>query len=308
MDFVDATLLRLADESARSTVFDNDSLSQILSASHDLSGAGVEEPFDLVFDDISFVHDDESSVGIDGSWMTMGHTERTELTLRAAGLGRSMPRIDLLIAGAVVATARGGGGRITAVDMNWLELAGIDSEITPLPDDPAVLEQRRRERLLARVRARMSQPLVFDDNALGQWLTRLGVGSVTELMSAPVAAAGATLTITLGEGPEESVRRRRFPVAAALLIRDVPLSLAALLDETRRIRPYLHRLGFAAADDSQRRRQAPIVAWVVPGALFEDAAWPGAAPGSTGEQRAERRRWAGAWLARERIGLIVPPQ
>jgi len=45
----------------------------------------------------------------------------------------------------------------------------------------------------------------------------------------------------------------------------------------------------------------------VPGTLFDDAAWPGATDGSAAEKRAQRRLWAGAWLAGERIGLIVPP-
>src|SRR5262245_11397752 len=102
MDFVDATILRLADESARNAVFDSDSLSQLVSASHDVSANSVEEPFAIVFDAISFVHDDESRVDVDGSWMTMGQTERTEVVVRALGLGASVPRIDLLVAGAVL--------------------------------------------------------------------------------------------------------------------------------------------------------------------------------------------------------------
>ena len=307
MDFVDATILRLADDSSRDAVFDDDSLSQLLSASHDVTGAGVEAPFAIIFDEISFVHDDESRVDVDGSWMTMGHTERTEVALRAPGLGAPIPRIDLLVAGAVVATSRSGGGRITAVDVSWLELAGIDSEIVPLPSDPAVLEQRRRERLLAHIRAHLDQPTVFDDAALGRWLTRLGVDSVTELMNRPPAAAGATLKVTFGDGPDETARRRQFPLAAAFLVRDAPLSLASLLDETRRVRPHLHRLGFGPGDAGPRARLSPIVAWVLPGTLFDDGAWPGATSGSAEAKRAQRRLWAGAWLATERIGLIVPP-
>ena len=104
MDFVDATILRLADESLRNAVFDTESLSQLLSASHDVAGIGVEAPFSIVFDELSFLRDDESRVDVDGSWMTMGHTERTEVMLRAPGLGAPIPRIDVLIAGAVIAT------------------------------------------------------------------------------------------------------------------------------------------------------------------------------------------------------------
>lgn len=305
MDFVNATLLRLADESARTTVFDSDALSQMLSASHDIADGEVDEPA-IVFDDISFIYDGESRVDVDGSWMTMGRTDLTEITLRAAGFGERMPRIDLLLAGAIVATAPGGSGRVSAADVSWLDLAGIDDEITPLPTDPVVLEQRRRERVLARVRTHLNQPAAFDDAALGQWLTRLGVGSVAELMTV-APAAGATLTVTFDVGADAAPRRQRFPLAAAVLIRDVPLSLVDLLDETRRIRPHLHRLGFGIANTDPRARSLPIVAWVVPAVLFDDAAWPGGTPGPPADQRAQRRRWAGDWLARERIGLIVPP-
>jgi hypothetical protein len=159
---------------------------------------------------------------------------------------------------------------------------------------------------VARIRTHLDQPDVFDDAALGRWLTRLGVESVTELMTLPQPAAGATAQVTFGEGPDETARRRRFPVAAALLIRDMPVSVATLLDETRRIRPHLNRLGFRAGEAGARARRSPIVAWVLPGTLFDDVAWPGATTGSATERRAQRRRWAGAWLARERIGLIVP--
>jgi hypothetical protein len=54
-------------------------------------------------------------------------------------------------------------------------------------------------------------------------------------------------------------------------------------------------------------RRSPVVAWVLPATLFDDDGWPGATTGSNLEKRAQRRRWAGAWLARERTGLIVPP-
>jgi hypothetical protein len=307
MDFVDSVILRLADEPSRAAVFDSESLAQLLAASHDAAGIGVEAPFALVVDEISFVHDDESRVDVDGSWMTMGRTERTEVALRAPGLGAPIPRIDVLLSGAVTATSRAGGSRVVTVDLNWLDVAGIDSEISPLPTDPALLEQRRRERLLVRLRAHLDQPAAFDDAALDRVLTRLGVGSVTELMTRPPAAAAATLQVTFGEGPDETARRRRFPLAAALLVRNSPVSVAALLDETRRVRAHLHRLGFGLRDAGPRARSSPIAAWVLPAPLFDDGGWPGATGGPTATQRAQRRAWAGRWLASERIALIVPP-
>jgi hypothetical protein len=245
MDFVDATILRIADETSRGAVFDSESLSQLLSASHDVAGTGIDAPFALAFDEISFVHDDEPRVELGGSWMTLGHNERTELAIQAAGIGAPIPRIDLLAAGTITASARSGGAPITSAEF-------------------------------------------------------------TEPLTPSGTTATGTMRVGFGDGPDASARQRRFPLAAALLVRDAPLSLAGLLDETRRLRPHLHRLGFgsantlAAAAASPRMRRSPIVAWVLPATLFDDVAWPGATA-------AQRRSWAGAWLARERIGLIVPP-
>lgn len=251
MDFVDATILRLADESLRNAVLDGESLSQIVTASHDVAGTGIDAPFTMTFEEVSVVHDDEPRVELSGSWMTMGHTERTEVAVQAAGIGAAIPRIDVLIAGAVTATARAGGSVVDRADL------------APWTPEPS---------------------------------------------AAVPAGARTTATLHFADGPDETARRRRFPVAAALMIRLAPLSLAGLLDETRRLRPHLGRLGFGLrTDPGTRARRSPIVAWVVPAVLFDDDDWPGATTGSAAERRAQRRRWAGAWLARERIGLIVPP-
>lgn len=244
MDFVDATILRLADEALRSAIFDSEALAQVLSASHDVAGTGVEAPFAVSFDELCFVYDDEPKVEVTGSWMTLGQTERTELAIQAAGLGAAIPRADLLMAGAITATARGGDAKL------------VDVEVT----------------------------------------------------SQPGVAAGAALKVRFGDTDDQAARVRRFPVAAALLVRNMPIQLAGLLDESRRLRPHLYRLGFGSSAPGPRARRAPIVAWVLPAVLFDDEAWPGATPNSsTAEKRAQRRRWAGAWLARERIGLVVPP-
>lgn len=309
VDFVDATLLRLADGVSRSGVFDEIALMQLVSAAHDLAGIGLDAPISPVFDEVKFAYQDDRNVAITGSWLTVGHADRSELTLNAAGLGPAIPRIDMLWTGSVVANAGDGNAIVDRVDVASLDVSGLDREIAPLPTAPSELEAKRRAALLARVRRGLAQPMAFLDDDLGRLLARLEVKSVGDLMSSPAAAAGATLKIHYAQGTDAEPRRRQFGIAAALLLRPATSSIAALLDETRRIRPYLAQLGFApprAAGD--RSRRSPVIAWVVPGELFDDPAWPGASAATPADQRrALRRVWAGTWLAREGIGLVVPP-
>jgi len=309
MDFVDTTLVRLADAVLRASVLDEISLAQLVAASRDTDGLDVAAPYAPVFDTLRFFYADDRPAAFCGSWMTLGHADRTELNVQASGLGMPGPRIDALWAGAITATARPADSRVDQVTLAYLEVAGLDAEIAPLPTDPVQLEAKRRARLLARIQAKLDQPALFDDEALGGWLGELGVGSVGALMAGPQASAGATIRIHYTSPASVQPRAQSFRVAAALLIRALPISIAELLDETRRIRPYLDQLGFAPArDPDPRARRTPLVAWIVPGELFDDAGWPGAKAGVTADvARASRRMWAGAWLASEGIGLIVPP-
>ena len=309
MDFVDAILLRLADDALRASVFDEMALGQIVAAAHDLSGVELGPPLTPVFEQLRFCFRDERSVSVTGSWLTMGRTDRSELVFSATGLASPLPRIDSLWTGSVIASSGGGNAVVDRVDLEYLDLVGIDHEIGTLPSDPAEREARRRAVLLARIRATLAQPAAFDDAELARLLVRLEVGSVTELMTGPQVATGATMRIHYAPSADAPARRRQFAVAAALLIRPATSSIAALLDDTRRLRPYLDHLGFAAPRDAgDRSRRSPVIVWVVPGELFDDDAWPGAPSGTPPDQRRARRRmWAGAWLSREGIGLVVPP-
>lgn len=124
----------------------------------------------------------------------------------------------------------------------------------------------------------------------------------------PVEAdATARLTFEPGVTPRASVR---FPIAAAILVRPAGTSLATLLADTRAVRDQLDRLGLARpAGPELKPRRAAIVVWMLPAITFDDEGWPGGEDMSlTSEARRERRRVdAGRWLAREGIGLAVPP-
>lgn len=309
MDFVDATLVRLADSTSRAAILDDISLAQLLAASREREALDAAAPYASVFDTLRFAYSDDRGAAFCGSWISNGHVDRTELNVHAAGIGAQAPRIDALWTGAITAVARQPDAHIDTASVAYLDVAGLDAEIAPLPSDAVQLEAARRARLLARIRAKLDQPNLFDDAALGAWLDRLGVSSVGLLMSGPQASAGATIRVHYTSPADTPPRSMSFQVAVALLIRGMPISVAGLLDETRRVRPYLDQLGFAPvrSNDPGARRTA-LVAWVVPGELFDDTSWPGAATNAPANvARASRRTWAGTWLASEGIGLVVPP-
>jgi hypothetical protein len=309
MDFVDATLVRLADPASRAAVLDEVALAQLIAASRDIDGLDVAAPYAAVFDTLRFFYSDDRGVAFSGAWMTVGHTDRSELSVQAAGLGVPGPRIDALWTGAITATARPADSHVDQVTLAYADVGGLDAEIIPLPTDPTQLEVQRRAHLLARIRAKLDQPNLFDDAALGAWLVKLDVTSVSELMAGPQTAAGASIRVHYTSPADVAPLAQTFHVAVAFLVRSMPISIAELLDETRRIRPYLDQLGFALPRLSDpRARRTPLVAWVVPGELFDDTGWPGAtASAQAAAARASRRAWAGSWLASEGIGLIVPP-
>ncbi|MEQ1506799.1 MAG: hypothetical protein ABMB14_31520, partial [Myxococcota bacterium] len=163
--------------------------------------------------------------------------------------------------------------------------------------------------LLGRIREGLDQPDLFDPPALDRWLRSCGVASVEELVTTS-GRTGRGATVTIGFGPDDSVATRtRFPVAAALLVRGPEVSVAALLQDTRRVAAHLDRIGFVAPPIAGfRNRRSVLVVWVVPDTLFDDPDWPGAQGSPSPDQaRAQRRAFAGSWLAREGVGLLVSP-
>jgi hypothetical protein len=242
MDFVDATLLRLADEQSRAAVFDEIALEQLLAAAHDIAGLDAGAPMSAIFDELRFSFPDERRVALRGSWMTIGHTDRTELAFDATNLASGLPRIDAVWTGAITATSGGGNAVVDRVDGSF-DTVNQDREI-------------------------------------------------------------ASLKVHYASAADTPPATRRFDISAALLVRPATISISGLLDETRRVRASFDQLDFRPSTNARTR--TPIVIWVVPGALFDDEAWPGADGAPADQRRTRRRMWAGTWLARERIGLVVP--
>jgi hypothetical protein len=308
VNFVDKTLVALADPASRPATFDQTALEQIVSAGYDAGAMGAQGPYSAVFDEFRLGISTEPEGVLDGTLQPVGTSEQTTARFRLTGIVESNGlRVDALWRGSVVARFARAGDPITAVVTNWPTLGTIDAEVAQanggvLPSNPGVLETQRRARFVAHMRVALDQPNLFDDPALDTWLQTVGARSVGDLLENFVGSVDpGTITVTFAPPAAVSATPQPLPIAAALLVRDAPLSLAELLRESALVRERLRALGAERpADAGLRRTQPVLVIWVIPISVFNDADWPGANP-------AARRANAGAWLAREGIGLAATP-
>jgi hypothetical protein len=314
MDFVDQTIVRLADTAQRAALFDQTALAQIATAAYDSGVMGVTGPYEPLFDEVQLGVGTAALGSLQGSWRPVGSSEYTEAQFQLGGVTPPDDgRIDALWRGAITAQFAQLGEPISTVKVTWLQLGRIDTEIIAaqgsLPADPALLEQARRDQLLSDLRADLAEPNALTDTGFDRWLAGLGAGSVSELVEQLVGgAAGATLQVTFAPPAPVSATPQPLPLAAAMLIRDATgFSLATLLSESKQARARIEALGLAlSADHRTRPRHRVVVIWIVPTSLFSDSDWPGATAGETPDQQiAARRAAAGAWLAEEGIGLVA---
>jgi hypothetical protein len=135
---------------------------------------------------------------------------------------------------------------------------------------------------------------------------RLGGEPITEVATAIPDDETIETGVTFDEPEPVSDTVRPLPVAIALMVREA-LPVAGLLHDVGVVGERLGVLGIERPPDDRLRLRRPlVVCLVVPETVFDDDDWPGAAGGMTpAERRAARRSAAGAWLAREGIGLVV---
>lgn len=241
MDFIDKTVVELADKSTRAGLFDQDALEQLVDCAYDTADMGVAGPFTADFADFRMGWAPGPLGSLEGTWNVVGAPDRSEARFRLAGLpSNGIPRVDALWRGAITARFRLGGEPITNV-------------VTTIPDDETI-----------------------------------------------------ATTITIDQPAPVSATARPLPVAIALMVRS-SLPVAGLLHDVGVVRERLDALGVERPPDDRLRLRRPlVVCLVVPESVFDDEDWPGAAAGMTpAQQRAARRAAAGAWLAREGIGLVV---
>jgi hypothetical protein len=313
MNYVDATLIRLAEPATRLAVFDDAALEQLLTAAYDTDLTPVEGPFQPVFDELRLGLAVSRFGVIEGTWSPVGGIERMEARFQTFGLGQEdVIRVDALWRGSIIARTAPATSRIIEVETAWPSLGAIDAEIVAvlgaLPAQAQALEQERRARLIARIRASLDQPAAFTDAIFDDWTKSVGATSVSDLLTrfqGTVFGGGAKLTFSPPDPTPPSPVA--LPVAAAMMIRDAGFSIAQLLMESKMARERLDRMGLErTVNSSFRLRQPLLIVWVAPISIFDDADWPGGAQGMNDDQlRAARRAQAGAWLAREGIGLVA---
>ncbi|MBS3939671.1 MAG: hypothetical protein KG028_01800, partial [Actinobacteria bacterium] len=252
-----------------------------------------------------------TSATLEGTWQG-AEPAPTRARLTVSGLTGRPIRAAALWTGAVVARSPSNDAPVTSVAAALTDVAGIDAQIAArpggLPADPNALEAARREVLEARLAADLEQPDALGEELVDRWLTRLGAGSMAELLPALDGGAVAVETLHVAFAPPTGgpPAPRPFPVSAALLVADAPVPVGALLAETDEVRRHFagHGLQRPAAPGLERKSDITVV-WLVPATAFDDTDWPGGGTGSAAARRARRIAAAGAWLADAGIALVA---
>jgi hypothetical protein len=314
VNFADTTLVRLADPATRAGVLDDAALEAVVAAAYDTDALAVEGPYQALFDEFRLGSAAPRVATADGTWNQAGGIERTEASFTIAGVGPEGPRIDAIWRGSVVARVVHATAPIESVAMTWPALgtidADIESDLGALPGNRSTLDRERRARLIERLRATLDQPDRLDDARLDEVLAGAGAASVSDLLErlgGTVAPAAAT--VAFAAAPAAAPSPLALPVTAAVLVRDQGFSVGQLLADTHLVLGSLGPLSLErSVDPALALRNAIVAVWVVPQETFDDADWPGAtAQMDAAQARAARRSAAAAWLAREGIGLAVPP-
>jgi hypothetical protein len=308
VDYVDFTLIRMADPATRASLFDEETLEQMAVAAYGEDAATLTGPYQPVFQEMEIGLSIPSRSTIEGWWNS--GSAHNEGRFVIAGIGRdSSVRIDALWRGGIIARVTPSTGRITEEISEWPDPSGIDGEIVAalgaLPTDPIALEKERRLRFIARVRAVLHQPEALGDALFDDWLRRLGAVSVGDLMTRfhGVISTG-TLRIRYSDPAAPPPSPRELPITAAVFLRDQPIALADIVSHSKLIREHLREAGVERARDADASARAPILmVWMVPETVFDDDDWPGGTTGTPAERRLLRRRAAAAWLGPQGIAF-----
>lgn len=310
MNFSDTTLVRLATPFTRAALFDQTALEQIVATAYDADALSLEGPYSPIFDQIILAIS-VSQVGMaEGTIRSPSGTTPTAFQLQVAGLGPLLPaRVDALWRGSVIARGASPTGEIIAARTRFL-VDDIDAEIVKdsgaLPVDVDQLETERRKRFIAKLQGALAEPGLLTDMAFDRWLASVGADSVNDLIANHRGTlVPGTLGIRYAAPADTPATPRQLPIAAAVLIRDTGFSLGELLTHSKLVREQLQERGIDVPYDRTLPARNPfLVVWLVPTAVFDDSAWPGAGA-DPAALRASRRQNASQWLAAEGIAIAA---
>lgn len=306
MDFVDSTIVRLADEATRAGVFDTESLEALLDASYDLDAMGpLQGTLTPIFDELEVGYAAPRAATLDGAWHQLAEpADRSEARFQISGLpGDDTLRVDAMWRGSILARYAEAQDRIVDVSVAWPVKESVDAAVAAanggvLPSG-ASLEQGRKTTLLAQIRDSLDDPAAFTEDSLDAVRRTVGAPTIGSLLNSLRDPERAIAQIVFPDPAPVATTRRPLPVAVALLVRNAPLSVAELLAESKAVRARLLGLGAGLPkDESLRQRQRLTIGWVVPQSLFTDTDWPG-------QDDDERRAHAAKWLSREGIALVA---
>lgn len=306
MDFVDTTIVSLADEQTRAAVFDTESLEALLEATYDVDAMGpIQGTLTPLFDELEIGYAAPRPAMLEGAWHRVAEpADRHEARLTVSGMpGEDALRVDALWRGSILARYAEAQDRIVDVSIAWPRKEAVDADVAAanggvLPTGVA-LEQGRKTALLNQIKGTLGEPAAFTEDSLDAVRRTIGAGSIGGLLDRLRDPERGVAQVVFPDPAPVATTRRPLPVAVALLVRNAPISVAQLLRDSKAVRDRLTSLGAGLPkDEALRQRQRLTIAWVVPASVFADTGWPG-------QNNAERRANAAKWLSREGIGLVA---
>lgn len=117
MEFADVVLVRLADESTRAGLFDQDALAAVAATAYDQPD--LDGPYTAVFDSIEPAVDLSPRLQLRGTVRHHADPQPYEVDLWVAGLPAVGPVVTALWRGAVTARYRPAGEPVTAIASRW---------------------------------------------------------------------------------------------------------------------------------------------------------------------------------------------
>ncbi len=304
LSFADGVLARAGADFPASGLLSDTGLLNIVAASYQLGDQAPQPPFSHFSPDLTF-----GGFGFDTSEVRQHGSASGESAISLAIEMGDPARIDILWRGTVRAGVRHPLATIGLASATPLSFHAIDADIPGgVPGDSAALETARRAVVLARLKAAASNPDVYDDAYIDGLLAAAKADSLAQLIAREGGAARfSQLVLSLAPIPGSStVRSRDFPVAAAILVRDVTTMvdpLATLLQASQLVIERLRHAGFDPRPGAELPPSRAIVVWIVSAEWFDQSDWPGGTTGNAAARRTGRIKAASAWLARQGIAL-----